>query len=132
VAAAWSGSGHDRGLLHGTNTIRLTAAALLTGAGVVAVATAMGRKHVWERCSIADFVGVNTIANAGTELHRIDEDAGDGARGDVNDIVDGPPSLRESGKVARQKAESLSVRNFQGIAGIVPRRLRSYALLSRK
>ena len=86
--------------------MRLTTAALLSGACVMAVATAMGRKDVWERCSIADFVGVNTIANTRTELHRIDEDADDGAGGDVNDVVDGPPSLRESGQITGQEAKT--------------------------
>ena len=43
------------------------------------VATAMGRKDVWERRAIAAFVGVHTITNARTVLHRIDEDADDGA-----------------------------------------------------
>jgi hypothetical protein len=45
----------------------------------MAVTAAMRRKHVWECFSITDFVGVNTIANACPVLHRIDEDAGDGA-----------------------------------------------------
>jgi hypothetical protein len=45
----------------------------------MAVTTAMGRKHVGERFSITDFVGVNTITNARSILHRIDEDADDGA-----------------------------------------------------
>ena len=45
----------------------------------MAVATAMGRKHVWECFSITDFVCVNTITDACSVLHRIDEDADDGA-----------------------------------------------------
>jgi hypothetical protein len=45
----------------------------------MAVATAMGGKHVWECFSITDFVRVHTITNAGSVLHRIDEDADDGA-----------------------------------------------------
>lgn len=57
----------------------LTTTALLSRTCVMAVPTAMGRKHVWERRSIAEFVGVNAITDARTELDWIDEDAGDGA-----------------------------------------------------
>jgi hypothetical protein len=57
----------------------LTTATLLSRTGVVAVAATVGREHVWERCSIAELVGVNAITNACTVLHRIGEDADDGA-----------------------------------------------------
>src|ERR1700751_3579547 len=73
----------------------------------MAIAAAMGRKHVWERCSIAEFVGVNAITNARPELHRIDEDADNGARGDVNNVVDRPASLRKAGKITGQEAKTL-------------------------
>jgi len=45
----------------------------------MAVTTAMSRKDVRERFSIAHFVGVDAVTNARTVLHRIDEDADDGA-----------------------------------------------------
>ena len=79
MAAASPAAATTLGLLHRTDTIGLTVAALLPRACVMAITSAMRRKHVWERFSIADFVGVYTITNPRTVLHRIDEDADDGA-----------------------------------------------------
>ena len=79
MAAASRATATTLGLLHRTDTIGLTVAALLTRACVMAVTSAMRRKHVWEHFSIAAFVRVNTVTNPRTVLHRIDEDADDGA-----------------------------------------------------
>src|SRR6266576_1531871 len=107
VAATLRDSGHDRDLLHRTDSVGLTVATLLPRAGVMAVATAMRRSNVGERLGIAVFVGVDAVTDSRTVLHRIGEDAGNSARSDVHDIVDRPTSLRESGEIASQEAKTL-------------------------
>ena len=54
--AAARADGHEEELLHGTDTVGLTTATLLTRTRVVTVATAVGGQDVRKRCSIPTFV----------------------------------------------------------------------------
>src|SRR6516164_2869564 len=94
-------------LLHRTNTAGLTSTTFLPGAGMVAIAPAVCRKHIGEcRCE-STVIRVNTIADRRSELHRIGQDANHCARGDVDYVIDRTPALRKARQVASKEAQSL-------------------------
>src|SRR5215471_16789291 len=80
-------SGHGHGLLHRTDTIRLSRATTLARAGMVAVAPAVGGLNVGERGSKSCSLHVDSVADSCTVLHRIDKNADYRAGGNVHDIV---------------------------------------------
>jgi hypothetical protein len=100
-------SGHVVRLLHWANAIRLTRTTLLTGTRVMTVSTTMSGRYVGKVSSVTILVHVHTVANSRAEFHRICKNAGHGAGGYVDDVIDWAPSLRESREVSSQKAETL-------------------------
>src|SRR5215831_14088416 len=73
---------------------------------MVAVTTAMRGLHIGERGTIARFIHVDAIANTSVELHRVGEDAGDGARSNVDNVIVQATSIGESSQVTSEKAKA--------------------------
>src|SRR6266852_1143595 len=61
-------SGHEAGLLDRANSIGLTRAARLPRTRMVAVATAVSRRHIGEGGAVTVFVDVHAVTDACTEL----------------------------------------------------------------
>ena len=78
------------------------------------VATTVSRHDIREGSAVTVFVGVHTIADCCAELFRICQNAGDGARGDINYVVNGAPALREAGQVSRHEAETFLASDRSG------------------
>ena len=73
---------------------------------MVAVAAAIRGKHV-RKCGRKTLVfSIDSVAKSCVILCRIGQDSGNRTRGDIDDIIDRPASLRESSKIAREEAEA--------------------------
>src|SRR5215472_3800141 len=84
-------------------------AAGLTGAGVCAVTATVSGSQEGEAAGDGRGANVHTIAQASAELGAVGQDPGDGALGDVHDIVGGPAAVRKSSIVAGQEPETLGL-----------------------
>ena len=116
--------GHKAGLLHRANAIGLTSTTHLAGTGVVAVATAVGGRHIREGSAVTIFVTCSHHRRSRAELLGVCQNAGHGAGGNINDVVDRAPALREASQVSRQKAETLLASDWsRRNAGIQPQQI---------
>jgi hypothetical protein len=101
VAAA--SGGHKSGLLGWADSIGLSTATRLPGAGVVAVTTAVRGRHVRKGRAETILVSVHTISDSRSELWS-SQNAGHCPRCNIDYIVNRASTLRETGKVSRQEA----------------------------
>src|SRR4051794_17007996 len=89
-------SGREKALPYGADTIGLAGATLLARAGVVTVAATVSRLNVGKGEAVTIFVDVHAITDSRAELHRVNQNASHGARSDIDYVVNGTASLRES------------------------------------
>src|SRR5437867_7833196 len=102
-----SSNDHEGWLLDRANAAGLSGAAWLPGADVMAVTPVVGWHNIGERRAIAFRIELHAVTDQGTELHRIHQDAGHGARGDVHRVIDGPASAGVASQIARQASPPL-------------------------
>src|SRR5664279_4999449 len=110
---------HGGSLLYWANTARLTTATRLTRSGVGAVAAAIGRHDIGERVVETFGLGLHPVSQRRSVLRRIYQDAGNGARRDVEDIVNRSTPIGITGQVAGQEAKPFLAADWsRGNAGI--------------
>src|SRR5262249_42205460 len=122
---------HDE-LLNGTNSVRLSATTGLSGANVDGVASAVGRHDIGERIAVPLWIELHAIADGGAVLGGVDEDSGNGARRDVDNIVDGAATVGIPRQVTGEEAEALlaSHRSWRD-AGVQAKQIGNWASVCR-
>src|ERR1700733_5553353 len=95
--------GHIRSLHHRADAAGLAGAASLAGPRVGAVSSAVCGQDVGEGFVETFGFGLHAIPERSAVLGGIDQDAGHGARGDVEYVVDGTTSVGVTGVVASEE-----------------------------
>ncbi len=106
-----SDSGHLIELLNGTDSVRLSGTARLAGADVDRVAPTIGRHDVGERGTVPFRIQLHAISNCRPIFGGIDKNSSYSARGDVDDVIDGPATVREPSRIASEEAQALLAAN---------------------
>src|SRR5215510_11164206 len=101
-----SAGGHERWLKDWADSAGLASASSLARTNVVAVTTAMRGLYIGERGTIARFIHVDAIANTSAELHRVGEDASDGARSNVDNVIVQATPIGKSSQVTSEKTKA--------------------------
>ena len=81
---------------------------------MAAVAATVGWPYVWKRRSESTILGVDAITEGGSVFRGINKNSCNGARGDVDNVVDRASSLGKSGKIACEEAESFLILDRSG------------------
>src|SRR5215471_19266035 len=81
---------------------------------MMAIAAITGRAYVGERRAKSAILGVDTIPDRRAVLHWINENSSHCARRNIDDSVDRPTPLRESGKITGQETETLLTPHWRG------------------
>src|SRR5438094_5037014 len=98
----------------------------------MAVTPVVGRYNIRERRAIAFRIELHAVTDHGTELHRIHQDAGHGARGDVHRVIDGPASVGVASQIARQESQPLlAAHRSRSNPGIQPQQVSHRARIAR-
>src|ERR1700685_2338493 len=93
-------------LVDRANSAWISGAAGLSRTNVDRVAPVVCRLNVGERVVVAFRIHLHAIADCGALLCGIDEDSRHSTCGNIDDIVDGPASVRKSADISCKKAKT--------------------------